>query len=457
MKLESVDKLGNDKKRWVAFLWMTSLCLLAVLAVVALKLYEMELPQVTMVTDVARFGANNRVVVEISDSKSGVRNLEVALEQKGRQVPLYSKNYVGEGVVFVSGPDQREETFVVDTASLGFDDGSARLLVTVHDFSWWNWRAGNVVVSSFPVTIDTKPPRVRVTASPSYIKAGGAGVVVYRLSEQVGQHGVSINGDFHPGYPLPAHGDQVYGATIAIRYDADKIEEAYVSATDQAGNVGRATFGMILRRSPKKFDRINISDGFLARKLPEFDEHNDKIAGTPLEQYLIINNKVRQENNKRIADACSSPAPERFWQGVFGRLGRSSRKAGYADYRTYFYKGREIDKQVHLGIDLASTRHATVGAANQGRVVFADYLGIYGNAVIVDHGMGIFSLYSHLSQLGVQTGDMVGKGDSLGQTGTSGMAGGDHLHYSMLVNGIFVNPLEWWDAHWLKLNIESYL
>ena len=457
MKLESVDKLGNDKKRWGAFLWLASLCLLAVLAVVAVKLYEMELPQITVVTDVARLGANKQVVVAVSDSKSGVRELSVILEQKGRQVPLYSRKYAGAGVVFVAGPESVEESFVVDTASLGFTDGGARLLVSVHDYSWWNWRGGNVAESDFPVVIDTKPPRVRVTASPNYIKAGGAGIVIYRLSEQVEKHGVFINGDFHPGYPLPTHGENVYGATIAIRYDTEKINEANVSATDQAGNVGRMPFGMILRRSPKNFDRINISDGFLARKLPEFADNNEKIEGEPLEQYLTINTQIRQANNKRIAEVCSTSSPERLWHGVFGRLARSSRKAGYADYRTYYYNGREIDKQVHLGIDLASTRRAKVGAANRGQVVFAEHLGIYGNAVIVDHGTGVFSLYSHLSQLGVQSGDMVEKGDSLGLTGTSGMAGGDHLHYSMLVNGIFVNPLEWWDARWLKLNIESYL
>ncbi len=456
MKLESVDKLSNDNKMGVSLLWLAPLLFVAILAVVALKLYEMELPQVVIPTDISRFGTNKRVAVVVSDAKSGVREIKVAMEQGGRRLPLYEKKCVGEGLV-ASGPARLEENFVVDTLSLGLVDGDAKLVVTARDFSWWNWRAGNVVEASFPVTIDIKPPKVRVTASPTYIKAGGAGVVVYRLSEAVGRHGVNVNGDFSPGYPLSDHGEQVYGATIGIRYDTEKVKEAYVSAIDQAGNEGRAGFGMIIRRSPKKFDRINISDGFLARKLPEFADHNEKLTGTPLAEYLTINNKVRQENNKRIAQVCSSSLPEKLWQGTFRRLRRSSRRAGYADYRTYYYHDREIDKQVHLGIDLASTKHAKVGAANGGRVAFAEYLGIYGNTVIVDHGLGIFSLSSHLSRIDVKVGEMVKKGDSLGLTGMSGMAGGDHLHFSMLVNGIFVNPLEWWDAHWLKLNVESYL
>jgi murein DD-endopeptidase MepM/ murein hydrolase activator NlpD len=134
-----------------------------------------------------------------------------------------------------------------------------------------------------------------------------------------------------------------------------------------------------------------------------------------------------------------------------------SSMAGYAEFRTYYYNGTEIDQQVHLGVDIASTRRAEIKAANRGSVVFAEYLGIYGNTVILDHGQGIFSLYSHMSQIGVAAGELVDKGAVVGLSGTSGMAGGDHLHFSILINGIFVSPLEWWDPQWIKLNIEEIL
>ena len=123
----------------------------------------------------------------------------------------------------------------------------------------------------------------------------------------------------------------------------------------------------------------------------------------------------------------------------------------------YYYKNKEIDKQVHLGIDLASTKRAEVHAANSGTVVFADYLGIYGNTVILDHGQGIFSLYSHLSEIDSTVGELKEKGTVIGLSGATGMAGGDHLHFSMIINGIFVTPLEWWDQQWLRLNIDDIL
>ena len=75
----------------------------------------------------------------------------------------------------------------------------------------------------------------------------------------------------------------------------------------------------------------------------------------------------------------------------------------------------------------------------------------------MDHGWGLFSLYSHLSQIKVEKGQKVNKGAVLGNTGATGMAGGDHLHFSVLVQGNFVNPLEWWDPHWIKDQVNRQL
>jgi len=114
------------------------------------------------------------------------------------------------------------------------------------------------------------------------------------------------------------------------------------------------------------------------------------------------------------------------------------------------YGGKEVDQQVHLGFDLAVTAHAPVVAANSGKVLNASWLGIYGNCVIIDHGMGVQSLYGHLSSIAVKVGDLVEKSQPLGKSGMTGLAGGDHLHFTMLVNGQMVNPVEWWDEHWIQ-------
>ena len=87
---------------------------------------------------------------------------------------------------------------------------------------------------------------------------------------------------------------------------------------------------------------------------------------------------------------------------------------------------------------------------NAGVVLYAADLGIYGNCVIVDHGLGVQSLYAHLSSIEVKEGDRVEKGRVLGRSGMTGLAGGDHLHFTMLVNGQAVNPVEWWDPKWMQ-------
>ena len=169
-----------------------------------------------------------------------------------------------------------------------------------------------------------------------------------------------------------------------------------------------------------------------------------------LPAFLKINNDLRRMNNDTIAALAKKTSPAILWEGAFQPLGGSQVESSFADFRTYLYDGKDVDRQVHLGFDLAKTANAPVTAANHGKVVFAAELGIYGNTVIIDHGMGLQSLYAHLSSFAVGEGDAVRKGQTLGASGQTGLAGGDHLHFSMLVNGQFVNATEWWDPHWIE-------
>jgi murein DD-endopeptidase MepM/ murein hydrolase activator NlpD len=127
----------------------------------------------------------------------------------------------------------------------------------------------------------------------------------------------------------------------------------------------------------------------------------------------------------------------------------------FADKRNYMYQGKKIDEQVHLGFDIAGTAHMTIPAANDGRVIWADRLGIYGNCVVIDHGYGLQTIYGHMSEFLVKKGDMVKRLQPIGKTGQTGMAGGDHLHFSMQIDGVQVNPIEWWDEHWIHDRIWS--
>jgi murein DD-endopeptidase MepM/ murein hydrolase activator NlpD len=229
-----------------------------------------------------------------------------------------------------------------------------------------------------------------------------------------------------------------------------------VFATDEAGNT--ATADIPSRIFPKAFrrSRIEVPDSFLSRVVPailensadfarEVPDPNDLVAA-----FLKINGDLRRKNAETIASFAKDSAGQMLWEGVFQQLGNSQVEAGFADHRTYLHNDKEIDQQVHLGFDLAVTAAVPIVSAGKGNVVFADYLGIYGNCVIVDHGLGVQSLYAHLSSIDVKAGDSVDRGQTLGRSGMTGLAGGDHLHFTMLVGGHPVSPVDWWSTQWME-------
>ncbi|NOX25868.1 MAG: M23 family metallopeptidase [Deltaproteobacteria bacterium] len=459
MVLNSVKRSGNSRRSIWPLVWLILLLVIVGGIVLTAKLFELEAPQISLAANVHLLGKKGDITLTFADAKSGIRDLDVSLRQ-GKNVVRLLRRQFSRASLLAKGPLKISEKVDINTADLGLVDGRADLIVTAHDFSAWHWGKGNETLASYPLIFDIKPPKLRLVDGPGSIKPGSSAIIIYRANEELVRYGVTINGYFYPGFPVTARGEGTYGAMIALPYDTKTIKEAVISGYDLAGNAARVPFRLVVRLVPKRQDRINISDKFLQWKMPQFVQYYPEMKafnGDLLKEFLFVNNEVRTRNAKKIRAICLHSSPERMWRGRFGRMRRSARRASYADYRSYYYHGRVVDHQVHLGVDLASIRHARVEAANNGRVIYADYLGIYGNVVILDHGQGVSSLYAHLSQFKVAVGDVVKKGDLLAITGTTGMAGGDHLHFSILVNGVFVNPLEWWDSGWLHFNIEQYL
>jgi len=432
--------------------------LLAAVPVAGYFLCEWEKPQLKVNGELSRLGRSREVALVLTDAKRGLRSVEVLLVQGAKEHKILDKSYERQGLLGLSGPLRSEEKLKLSATELKLAEGPAQVVIRVRDCSWWGWRQGNLTELTIPTVIDTKPPTVKILNSGRYISPGGAGSVVYQFDEEVGENGVMCNTNFHPGFPLPKKGAHAYGAVFALPYDATSLQQLMVRAVDLAGNEVKMPFPMYFKAVVRKADKIEITDAFLNTKLPEFASHYPELTGkSQVDQYLEVNGRIRKENNAKIREICAHSQPEQMWSGTFAAMARGSRKAGYAEYRTYMYHGKSIDQQVHLGIDLASTAQAPVKAAGKGVVAFGDYLGIYGNMVIVDHGCGVFTLYSHMSQIQVKVGDQVTPDSTLGLTGTTGMAGGDHLHFSVLINGLFANPLEWWDPSWMGFNINGII
>ena len=301
--------------------------------------------------------------------------------------------------------------------------------------------------------IDTRAPQIEIYSKAHNASQGGSGLVIYKLSEPCPRNGITVGGRFFPGYSGAFQDRDVYLAFFALAHDQGPKTELFVTADDRAGNSTRSGLPHHIRRKSFKRDTIRISDRFLNWKIPEFEI--DMPDATLAQKFLAINRDQRRADYERMKEICKSPMRVMHWSGRFLRLPKSAPRAGFADQRTYTYNGKEIDRQIHLGADLASTKRAPVPAANGGVVMFADQLGIYGRTVFIDHGFGLFSMYAHLNQIMVKKGQSISKGEILGKTGTTGLAGGDHLHFGILIQDTFVNPIEWWDATWIKHNISS--
>jgi murein DD-endopeptidase MepM/ murein hydrolase activator NlpD len=432
------------------------LLLLVPLTILLVKRMEGQVPSVTLEMESTALGAERSLTLKVADPQNGIREIWIGLLKDGQETVLLDKQFPA-GNIWLGGITREETVTVpVEPRAHGIKDGKAKLRMVVRDYSWRHWGAGNQYYQERDVVIDTLPPEIEVVSSPLYITQGGSGVVVYKLSEDCTSSGVQVGDVFYPGYHGAFKEPRVYMAFMALGYKQGAATRLAVSATDFAGNEGRVGIQAHIKPRTFKQDTISISDSFLEWKMPEFvSQVPDASGASMLDIFLQVNRELRRQNYEELVKHTAQPDTQLHWSGDFLRLPGAANRAGYADHRRYAYNGKVVDEQDHMGIDLASVQNSPVPAANSGKVVMVDSVGIYGNTVMIDHGFGLFSMYSHLSSSSVSKGQMVAKGDIVGKTGRTGLAGGDHLHFGMFVDQTFVNPVEWWDPHWIEDNILS--
>jgi murein DD-endopeptidase MepM/ murein hydrolase activator NlpD len=401
-----------------------------------------------------------RGVLDLTVTAPGGRlsALDVALEQGAQSVTLFTMGQAGGAELKQDAADRVRLTRPIGRTDVPqLKTGTATIRVRAERTGPFGWRRMDGEASR-EVQVRLEPPRVSVASMHHFVNHGGAEMVVYRATPADATSGVRVGDITYPGFPLSGEGvradSSLHVAFFALLYDQDLNTPIHVFAEDAAGN--QSTAVLDAKVFPKAFrrSRIEVSPQFLQRVVPAILQNSPEFkvenADDLLASFLAINRDMRRQNAETIAGFAQKTAPDMLWSGAFQQLGNSQVEALFADHRTYFYEGKEIDQQVHLGFDLAVTAAVPVLAAGSGRVVHAGYLGIYGNCVIIDHGLGVQSLYAHLSSMDVGAGDTVQKGQAIGRSGMTGLAGGDHLHFTMLVNGHPVNSVEWWDGHWME-------
>ncbi|MBI3696649.1 MAG: M23 family metallopeptidase [Acidobacteria bacterium] len=417
---------------------------LAVVLIVAVVWLAGARTEITLARPLKVVGKATPVEVRVS-GKNGVRYFRARLEQGGRSFVAFEQTDGGpRWKVWRRRAPVRAYRFV---AGPQLQVGPARLLLEAQSDDW----RGSITVASLDLMVRTEPPPLSVDTAQHYINQGGSEMVVFTTSVDAAESGVRVGPYRFRSFPLPDGAPGSRFCIFAFPYDVPATTAPLVYARDDAGNERTATFWF--RVFPKKFRTrdFELTEDFLKKVTEGIRPHTPQIrfTGDLLADYLKINRDLRRGNNRSLADLRSQTDERFLWSAPFRQLADSKVEAQFADRRRYRYQGAQVDEQDHLGFDLAVTANVAVVAANDGKVVFADFLGIYGNCIVIDHGYALQSMYGHLSSVDVKVGDRVRQGQQIGLSGSTGLAGGDHLHFGMQVDGVQVNPAEWWDPHWI--------
>ncbi len=418
--------------------------------------FEHQRPQAVLVTPVRVVGGNPTFDIDIRGPGPGLRAVTVALRTGTTAFDLAQETYPARSWLG-SGVSEKRLHLQPDLRQLKVPEGPATLEVFADTYAWHLF-AHRAPVLSQPLTVDLTPPTVELLTTQHNVRLGGVELALFRQSPDTVQSGVQVDEYFFPSTTGYFADPAIALAFFAVPQDLTAQARPRVIARDAAGNERQVDLPCNIK--PRRFAErtLNISDAFLKRKVHELEQANGLPEAQDLVKgYVFINRDLRQQNEARIRQLTEHSTPRPLWDGAFHRQSNAAALSSFADRRTYVHDGEVIDHETHLGYDLASLKLAPVEATQNGIVVYAGNLGIYGNAVILDHGLGIFSLYGHLSTIAVKAGEHVKREQTLGQTGQTGLAGGDHLHFSIMLYGVHVDPVEWWDAHWLHDHVTPKL
>ena len=413
-------------------------------------MFERNAPKIE-VADSIFWNLKEPIKVKLSDD-SGIRSYKAVLNDGISDFVVLEEE--------VATP-QKEMEISVTLPRAGWNRRSAfaSMRIEVTDASNWNLLKGNNSVKSVNITIDSVRPTAFVLANSYSIKQGGSALVVFGAKDK-NLKSVYIKTSFGKIFKAePFYKPGYYAALIAWPVP-EKRFRAWVEATDLAGNLTKAHIPLFVEKQRYRRSNITLKDRFLNGKVADLAMEFDETANIsdPVERFRIINEEIRKRNEElihKIGSKVSDKLIRRWSVKPFLPLKNAKKVASFGDHRFYYYKGKKVSESYHLGLDLASVKMADIIASNPGRVVYSGYNGIYGNMPMIDHGLGLYTLYGHCSSLNVQEGDDVSRGERIAKTGKTGLALGDHLHFGIVVQGVEVRPVEWMDAHWIKNNIVS--
>ena len=401
-------------------------------------------PSLDVPASLTSIGQATPVVVHVHDPH-GVNKLTATIAQGGTQYPAWQTPAASPN------PDTTFNVTVGSKTTPQLHDGPATLILEATSGGLFH----GVTRWQRDITIATQPPTLSADSEQHYLYLGMADLATLAVTGPYTSAGVRVGDQTFRAWPLP-EGKPGLFSLFAFAWNMPAGTIPQVFASNGGGNDVTTPITAIFpkREQPVyKTDDIQVTDQFMQKVVGELDPNG---SGDPVPRFVRINTDMRKSNNDTLAALRLKTADHFLWSEPFARQ-HSKAEATFADVRSYMYHGQKIDQQVHLGYDLASTQHMGVQASNDGTIVYAAPLGIYGNCVVVDHGYGLQTIYGHMSRIDVKVGDPVKRGQAMGLSGMTGMAGGDHIHFAMQLDGVQIDPKEWWDPHWIHDHVTRRL
>jgi murein DD-endopeptidase MepM/ murein hydrolase activator NlpD len=417
------------------------LVVIVIVVAIAFVFLRSTTPVIDLPNATNSLGQATPITVRVRNA-DGVKRASAFIEQNGARYQVWQLDQASkapEGTwTFTAG--------IKTTPQL--HDGKATLVVEAAS----NDLRGKTAHIDHDLTVVSQPPTVSVDSDQHYLYLGMADLATFNVSGGWTQAGVRVGDQTFRAWPMPGGKSGLF-SLFAFAWNMPSGTIPVVFASNGSGNdvTSPISFQFPKKEQPHYTSHdLQVSDAFMQKVIGELDPNG---SGDPVSRFVKINSEMRRANNKTLADLQYKTADQWLFSQPFTRQSNAQTEASFADLRNYIYQGKKIDQQVHLGYDLAVTQHVGVEASNDGKIVYAAPLGIYGNCIVVDHGYGLQTIYGHLSHIDVHEGDMVKRGQVMGQSGMTGMAGGDHIHFAMQLDGVQIDPKEWWDPHWIQDHI----
>jgi murein DD-endopeptidase MepM/ murein hydrolase activator NlpD len=396
--------------------------------------------------------------VEISDN-SALKSYEVSVSDGSNTVTVVNEKILESDqklrLINIEYPKKAINGVMLNPKASQF-----LIEVKATDRSNWGLFQGNSTSKTITVDVDYKRPEVNILSNSYSVTRGGAGLIVFQVKDDSLKEFFVESGD-RRFTSVPYREEGYYTTLVAWPFNQQNFSVRIV-ASDMAGNRRSVNVPFFTIARNYKTSWIEAKDRFIDGKISDLADSDPQLSliNDRVQKLKAINEDMRNANEELIHGLASKVSPDHVDEWViqpFYPLKNAAKVASYGDERHYYYgnKENEVSQSYHVGLDLASTKMAQIISSNAGKVVYSDHNGIYGNMPMIDHGMGLFTLYGHCSNILVQEHDEISAGTPIAQTGVSGLALGDHLHFGVLVQGIEVRPEEWMDQRWLDNNINK--